>query len=408
MGMIYLAHDPLLDRKVAIKLVRTDLLFGADRADYLARFQREAQAAGRCAHANIVSIYDFAIHDGNPYFAMEYIEGANLSQALARVGPFKPATAVLVVGQVLDALACAHGFGIVHRDVKPSNVLLLPDRRVKMTDFGISRIDTSGLTQTGSIIGTPSYMSPEQCCGDRVDARSDLFSTGVVLYELLSGARPFAADSPTATAFRIVNEPPPDLRTLRADLPASLVAVVERALAKQPDDRFPSAAVMAVALRQSVASPAVTADHTVVPARARVVFTDTQLATLERKLAQHVGPIARILVQNAARQAGTLDELHEVVARAIDHPEQRSRFRQDLGSSMAGRTAGSTASRSSVTPAQAQQAEGELIAHLGPIARILVKRALEAATSADDFWQRLSAHIEREPDRQAFLNKRRM
>jgi eukaryotic-like serine/threonine-protein kinase len=160
MGLIYLAHDPAIDRKVAIKLIRADLLGGEERADYVARFQHEAQAAGRCAHPNIVAVYDFSLHEGNPYLAMEYVEGRNLSEVLAGSGRFPPPAAVALIGQVLDALACAHGLGIVHRDVKPANILLLPDRRVKMTDFGISRLDTSGLTQTGSVIGTPSYMSP--------------------------------------------------------------------------------------------------------------------------------------------------------------------------------------------------------------------------------------------------------
>src|SRR5690349_5881096 len=182
MGMIYLAHDPVIDRKVAIKLIRADLLSSEDRDGYLVRFRREAQAAGRCAHANIVAIYDLSVHGENPYLAMEFIEGSNLGQVLARTGPFDPGAAVAVMSQVLDALSCAHGYGIVHRDVKPANILLLPDGRVKMTDFGISRIDTSGLTQAGSVVGTPSYMSPEQCRGDPADARSDLFSTGVVLY----------------------------------------------------------------------------------------------------------------------------------------------------------------------------------------------------------------------------------
>lgn len=404
MGVIYLAHDPLIDRKVAIKLIRADLLHGEDRADYLARFRREAQAAGRCAHSNIVAIYDLSVHDGNPYLAMEYVEARNLSQVLSRSGPFQPPAAVHVISQVLAALACAHGFGIVHRDVKPGNILLLGDLRVKMTDFGISRIDTSGLTQAGSIIGTPRYMSPEQCCGDPVDARSDLFSTGVVLYELISGTSPFAGDTPTAIAFRIMNEPPRDLRTLRADVPAALVAVVERSLAKKPVDRFASADEMAVALKQAInlASTVVaTPDQTTVPTRAPAVFPEATLTALERKLTQHVGPIARILVQSAARRANSIEELHDIVSSSIDHPEQRTRFRQGLGSETSGRRGGA------VTPAMTQQAERELTALIGPIARILVKRALEATKSADDFWQRLGTHIERDADRQAFLNRHR-
>ncbi len=328
MGTIYLAHDPVIDRKVAIKLIRADLLEGEEHADYIARFQREARIAARCAHPNIVAVYDFAVHEGNPFLAMEYVEGANLSQVLKEKGRLPPASAVAVMGQVLDALTCAHGFGIVHRDVKPANILMPQGERVKVTDFGISRIDTAGLTQTGAVIGTPSYMSPEQCRGDPVDGRSDLFSAGVVLYEALSGAKPFPGRNMTEIVLKVISEPPPDIRVLRGDLPAWLVGVVERALAKRPDDRFASAQEMAAALRQSSDT---SADRTVVLARPQAMLTEAMLAMAERKLTEYIGPIARILV----------------------------------------------------------------------------KRAQQAATSPDDFWQRLAAHIERDADRQAFLNIRR-
>jgi eukaryotic-like serine/threonine-protein kinase len=400
--MIYLAHDPVIDRKVAIKLIRADLLGSDDHTDHLARFRHEAQAAGRCAHPNIVAIYDFAVHEGNPFFAMEYVEGRNLSQVLAQSGRFMPPAAVALMGQVLDALGCAHGFGIVHRDVKPANVLLPGDGRVKMTDFGISRLDTSVLTQTGSVIGTPSYMSPEQCRGEPVDARSDLFSAGIVLYELLAGARPFTGRNMTEIALQVINQPPADIRLTAPELAPPLVAVVERALAKRPEDRFASAAEMAAALRRPMpAASSDAVDRTVVVPRAPATFTEATLSTVERRLAQQIGPIAHHLVQTAARKARSLEELQDMVAQQIDQPEQRSRFRQDA-------TGGASASAArAIAPALAQQGERELAVHLGPIARILAKRALEAATSPDDFWQRLAAHIERDADRQAFLRRHR-
>ncbi len=256
MGLIYQAHDPVIDRKVAIKLIRADLLGSEERADYLERFRHEAQAAGRCAHPNIVAIYDFAVHEGNPYLAMEYVEGSNLSQVLTQSGRFGVGAAVAVIAQVLDALACAHGLGVVHRDVKPANILLLPDRRVKMTDFGISRLDTSVLTLAGSVLGTPSYMSPEQCRGEPVDARSDLFSTGVVLFELLAGTRPFSGRNVAEISLQVISKSPPDLRVLRPELPTQMIAVVQRALAKRPEQRFASARDMAVALQASCKTPA--------------------------------------------------------------------------------------------------------------------------------------------------------
>jgi eukaryotic-like serine/threonine-protein kinase len=325
--MIYQAHDPVIDRKVAIKLVRADLLNDPDRADYLERFHREAQAAGRCAHPNIVAIYDFDVYEGNPFLAMEYVEGGDLGQALARSGRFAPADAIAVLGQVLDALSCAHSVGIVHRDVKPANILLLVDRRVKMTDFGISRIDSSALTELGSVVGTPSYMSPEQCRGDPVDARSDLFSAGVVLYEVLTGERPFAGRTLTEIVYKVANLPAPDIRAKYADLPPGLASVVQRALAKRGEDRFQSASEMADALRTA---PEV-ADQTVVLAQPRTA----------------------------------------------------------------------------VAIAEMQQAERELTRFLGPIARVLVKRAQAAAKSPDEFWRSLASHIERESDRVAFLKKKK-
>ena len=404
MGMIYQAHDPVIDRKVAIKLIRADLLASEDQADYLARFQREAQAAGRCAHPNIVAIYDYAVHEGNPFLAMEYVEGRNLGEVLSQTGRFAPADAVAVIGQVLDALACAHALGIVHRDVKPANILLLADGRVKMTDFGISRLDSSALTQAGSVIGTPSYMSPEQCLGDPVDARSDLFSAGVVLYELLSGERPFPGRNLTDVAFKVVNQDPPDLLVRCPGLPQALVTAVRRGLAKHPEDRFASATEMAAALRRTPAARSTEpADRTVVLPRPQPDFNEATLTTIERKLAQHIGPIARHLVQTAARTAGSLDELRETLAARLDRPEQRDRFRSETAAEA---TQVPARARQVLSPAEIQQAERELARRVGPIARILVKRAQASAATADEFWQSLASHIEREADRRAFLAAR--
>jgi serine/threonine protein kinase len=410
MGMIYAAHDPVIDRKVAIKLIRADLLGGTDKADYVARFQREARTAGRCTHPNIVSIYDFAVHEGNPFLAMEYVEAGNLGQALAASGRFAAPEAVAITGQVLDALACAHGLGIVHRDVKPANILLLANGHVKMTDFGIARFDSVELTQDGSVIGTPSYMSPEQIRGETVDARSDLFSTGVVLYEMLSGERPFPGRNIAEITHRLLTGPLPDIRAKIAGVSASLAAVIERALAKSPADRFASAADMALALRGLAPDPQpATYDRTVVLPRPRVAapapsFPEATLSTIERKLAQHVGPIARHLVQSAARRAGSLDELCETLGQRIEHPDQRTQFRNDI---MASQVGASAVGRAVVGAEEMRRAEQELARHVGPIARILVKRASDAAASADEFWQLLATHIGAEADRQAFLRGRK-
>jgi eukaryotic-like serine/threonine-protein kinase len=332
MGVIYLAHDPVIDRKVAIKLVRTELIDEAAHAEYLARFQREAQAAGRCQHANIVAIYDFALHDSNPFLAMEYVDGMNLADVLRQRGRFIVDAALGVILQVLDALACAHAIGVVHRDVKPANILLTTGDRVKVTDFGIARLDTSHLTQDGTMIGTPSYMSPEQCVGDPVDARSDLFSAGAVLYETLCGTRAFPGRSATEVTYRLVHETPAELRTLVPGIPLGVQAVVQRALAKAPADRFASAQEMSAALRGDGAAPAIVPpDDTLVARVTRGMITPMEIERAERALAVHLGPIAKVLVRRTLPNAATPAVLWEKLAAHIEREADRAAFLRQRG-----------------------------------------------------------------------------
>jgi len=409
MGVIYRAHDPEIDRPVAIKLVRADLLGGEDRADYLVRFRREAQAAGRCMHQNIVAVYDYALHEGNPFLAMEYVEGVSLGQALARGTRFAPDEAVFIVLQVLDALACAHALGVVHRDIKPANVLLLSGARVKVTDFGISRIDSAALTQDGSVIGTPSYMSPEQCMGRPVDARSDLFSTGTLLFELLSGEKPFPGRSFSEVMQALLNQDPPDLRTLVPEVSEALAQVVRRALTKPVEARYGSAAEMAEALR--AAPRRGPSDGTIVAPRpgAKATLDTGQIGGIERVLAEYVGPIARLMVSSAVRKASTLEGLCDTLAMNITQEKDRQAFLDTvLRGSLTGRsrTQGAPPARTAIPAEEAERAQQELARYLGPIARILVRRAMATSRSVEELWDALAAHIERSPDRAAFLARR--
>lgn len=328
MGVIYQAIDPVIGRTVAIKLIRADILDGEDRAEFVARFRREAQAAGRCVHPNIVVIYDFALHDGNPFLVMEFVEGASLGQVLRQRGSLPPAEAVAVALQVLAALGCAHAVGVVHRDVKPANILLLPDRRVKMTDFGIARFDTSDLTQHGTMIGTLSYMSPEQCMGEDVDARSDLFSAASVLYEMLSGSRAFTGGSSAELTYRLMNEDPPDI----VGLADGLAAVLRRALAKAPAQRFGSAQDLADALRatQAVPDTARTVVSSAVRTGGRITAAETERA--ERALAEYLGPIAKVLVKRALRTVETPAVLWDTLAVHIEGQSHRAAFLRQRGS----------------------------------------------------------------------------
>lgn len=436
MGVIYRAHDPEIDRPVAIKLIRADLLDGGDRADYLERFRREAQAAGRCNHPNIVAIYDFAMHEGNPFLAMEFVDGISLSQAYERGAHFTVTAAASVVLQVLSALGAAHAMGVVHRDIKPANILLVDGTFVKVTDFGISRLGGAGLTQAGVQIGTPSYMSPEQCRGQAVDARSDLFSAGIVLYEMLSGQRPFPGQNFEAVWHRLLNEPPPDIAGLNSAVTPALKAVIDRALLKPPEARFASAEAMAAALRAAVSLDGGTpSDHTVIrpghgarPVRApssdpaptlAPVFDSAVVSTIERKLTQYVGPIAHYLVQSAIRRADSIEALCESLARSIDQPNDRDVFttelRQQLGRVPAPRLAGTQAGTRTgtmvshqldISAAERARVQTELTRYIGPVASVFVKRELAEAISVSDLWERLARRIEQAEERRAFLARR--
>jgi predicted Ser/Thr protein kinase len=261
MGVVYEAFDTVIERPVAIKIIRQDE-FGVAHtselaAELITRLRREAQAAGRLNHPGIVSVYDFGEDatvggGGIAYIAMELVEGRELKELLDGGRRFTPAETVRMLGEVLGALQHAHDRGVTHRDIKPGNVILLADGGVKLADFGIARIERSELTQAGTLIGTPMYMSPEQILGLPVDGRSDLFSCGVLLYELLTGRKPFTG-SVTTVIQQVLNvEPEPPSRA-NARLGTDWDHLLQRALAKKPEDRFASARDMAQALRESLA-----------------------------------------------------------------------------------------------------------------------------------------------------------
>jgi serine/threonine protein kinase len=242
MGVVFLGRDPVIGRRVALKTIRANGEDDSETREFTERFLREAQAAGTLSHPNIVTIHDVGeeVETGTSFIAMEYVEGKNLKQILKDKVSLSYDRVAEIVTNVGDALDYAHRRGIVHRDVKPANIILTNDGTVKITDFGIAKINSSSLTATGQFLGTPNYMSPEQVTGEIVDGRSDLFSLGVVLYELLTKKKPFAGDNLTSISYKIVHEEYPSPQTYDAAIPAEFNPILARALAKDPAARFQS------------------------------------------------------------------------------------------------------------------------------------------------------------------------
>ena len=421
MGVILRAHDPDLDRTLAIKLIARSLLEGADGDEYMSRFRREARATSRCPHPNIVAVHDFGIHEGQPFLAMEFVEGVSLQAALAGGRRLTVAEATTILSQVLDALGTAHAAGIVHRDIKPANLLLLRDLRCKVADFGIARLGDSDLTRVGDMIGSPSYMSPEQCAGEPVDARSDLFSAGSVLHELLAGERAFGTGNMMEVVYRVIHaEPAPLPPHIVAAFP-SMPAMLARAMAKRATDRFPDAAGMAAALLAATSGVDAGDATLVVSALPRAAAAGIQLdgavlTALERNLAAYVGPIAAVLLRSALREANTTSALFEKLAESIPDPEARRRFHQAASRSIGGlatrsgagsspSTPAATAPRETTgaTPAELETLRKALLPFVGPIAALVVRRAAADGAPLPVLWARTAEQIEDPAERARYL-----
>lgn len=458
MGVVYKAYDPGIGRQVAIKTVRAELMNDpfdavpatAEAADGMAaRFRNEARAVGRITHPGIVSIYEYGEDAGVAFIAMEFVEGQTLAQLLAS-GPLLPEPEMLrVMDQLLDALECAHQAGVWHRDIKPANLIVTATGRVKVTDFGIARIENAGLTLVNSQIGTPGYMAPEQYSGEGVDHRADLYAAGVLLYRMLTGRKPFEGAA-ASVMFKVMNHDPlPPSQVDEAGRPSGYDAIIMKALARDPAQRYASAAEFRRALARRLqpsmdagsgitdmptllrrlpkgGPPATggTDGPTSMPPGSRsqvqpptghtgaataLVPTGWDLnvlAPVERALASVVGPMAKVMVRQAARQASDLPGLTQVLLPQIANEVDRGRFlaRLEAGTTHLTKTAltggGTSATGSSTagTPAEGQ-AIGEplkahalkvLTTHLGPIAKILVKKAAAQTTHPARFVELLA------------------
>ena len=423
MGVVYKAFDPAIERLVAIKTVRKDLVDPDLVEQSMARFKNEARAAGRLLHPNIVSVYEYGEDDANAFIVMEYVEGTGLREYLNRKATFDLGQITAIMTQLLLALDFAHERGVVHRDIKPSNLILTTGGTLKVADFGIARVDTSNLTTMGMVVGTPSYMSPEQCQGQTVDRRSDLFSAGVVLYELLTGEKPFAGAMETI-GYKICHESPKAPSEIsRLTLSATVDAVVATALEKKPEARFQNARAFSRALRG--ASEALAGDDALGATEINLAaiklestvglpaFEDTVLRTVERQLARFVGPMARIMIRKAAARTADLSELYALLSENIADPEEKRKFFE--GARASGVTTGSSArvhatgSLPQAKPAPLErsfvdESTQRLTAYLGPIARVVATRAAQKAASRDEFVELIAGHLGTQ-DRCAFLRE---
>ena len=437
MGQIYRAQDPVLRRTVAIKLISTKLMSGADRADYIKRFRREAEAAARCAHPNIVAVYDFALHEEQPYLAMEFVAGQSLRQLLDEAPVMDIPDAIAIMLQVLDALTSAHEQGVIHQDIKPGNIMLTADHRVKVGDFGISKLMNVETTTIFSTIGTPSYMSPEQCRGDNiVDGRSDIFSAGAMLFEMVAGERAFQGRNVTEVSHRIQNDTLPLLPAHVRNAAPRLQLVLERAMGKHPADRFDTGSDMAEALRQVLREAAPDSTRIAPEARVATVITPrapredsagrrphppldpTLLKTVEEKLRAHIGPVARILVQTVAARSPSAADLCSELAQSVPSEADRERFLREVaslarpratapaGSPSLSDSSGRSSGRITLPEQDLERAQAALTQFVGPIARVLVRRAASNVSSVEVLWQALATHIESPAERAAFLRQR--
>lgn len=442
MGVVYTGFDPGIRRSVAIKTIHKKLIDDAAQADSMAaRFRNEAQAVGRLLHPGIVAIYEYGEDDSTSFIAMELVQGQSLAKVLA--AHTLPQTDVLkLMDQLLGALAYAHRNGVLHRDIKPANLILTAEGVLKVTDFGIARIENIALTQVDLVIGTPGYMAPEQYVGDAIDQRVDVFAAGVLLYRMLTGEAPFTGTY-EQVMYKILNEMPvPPSQLAGGEALAPYDAIVAKALAKDRNARFQSAAEFRSALAAVARQAGVTGTDTTVvlrqdpiapPPRAEPSGTQltpitgwdaTVLTQFERALASYIGPMARVLVKQSAKRAVDVAGLTKLLAEHIEKPLERTEFTKRVGT-LTGTAVSATKARSTTSGSGVSAASGAtptgtlaplseatlefaaktLARHIGPIAKVVVKKASNQAKTREQFFELLADQGPAGVDREKLISE---
>ena len=452
MGVVYKGFDPDIRRTVALKTIRAAFNQGTEGVSAAARFRNEAQAAGRLMHPGIVAVYDFGQADDVAFIAMEFVEGHTLAHYLMNKVRFTDDDIPGVMTQILDALDHAHEAGVWHRDIKPANIIMAKNGKLKVADFGIARIEDAGLTQANVMIGTPTYMAPEQFTGAKMDRRVDIYACGVLLYLLLVGKPPFTG-SQEQLMFKVVHENPLLPGQIEGvERPRFYDAILARALAKDPAQRFATAAAFKEALEKGVGEPFDTTvwERTLIgvadkipPARPVSTGTGSRSGThapptntgsgwtnvpdfwdksvllqAEQQLAKAIGPLAGVLVRRAARECTDLPQLYTRLAEQVTNPEQRTAFLERATSISGHKTnlstpgsrptsisssTGMAFSAAPVSDSVVEAATRLLAAHAGPIAKVMAKKAAARNPGREAFFADIAQAVPDGAARQKFL-----
>lgn len=441
MGIVYLGYDDLMDREVAIKVLHQHLVEDEDSGPILTkRFRQEAKASARCMHPNIVSIFDFGFHQELPYIVMEYVDGVELRTQLLIGERYSLPVAADITIQVLEGLHHAHSKKIVHRDIKPANIILLEDGKVKVSDFGVARLDTSDLTGTGFLVGTPNYMSPEALAGKEVDHRADLYSVGVLFYEMLTTNRPIQGVS-VEDSLESLN----DQKHLSKQNVQSIKPILKKALHPHEDGRYQSAESFIEHLRkiddmelteaksQFFISPQaltmITAPNAVPAATSQSAMSSSQwtsdtLSQLESSLAKYLGPMAHYVVKKSSKSNDSIEALSKSLAEHIPQVREQQEFLTELSQSgLLKRDVSGIFEKASQTIADEcppttivdrnnyisdediAKVTQALLIYLGPIAGRLVKKAAKKAKTIEELVELAAEAIPTDSERSHFLTK---
>jgi serine/threonine-protein kinase len=461
MGTVYRARDRVLERVVAVKLLHPALAPASGSEDHRVRFLNEARAVARLNHPNIVSLFDFSDADpAGTFFAMEYVEGCTVADIVEQTPAVRLGVALPLIRQLLNGLEFAHVHGVVHRDIKPSNLLVSADHRLKISDFGIATMGSARQTMTGIMVGTPTYMAPERYCGERLDARCDVYSAAVVLYELLTGRRLFSG-ALTEIIYQVCHVVPDPASRAEPAVPALLDSVLAKGLAKDPDARYQTAGEFAAAIAAvaeelgsgkrpipngatdragapegekptlnlgpvptALVTQRVPHSDATPPAAESALqrtgpppgWTADTLAEIERHLTPIVGPMARIMVKRLAASTQDWDTLCAQIGKQLHSEEERARFLQGVG--RIPRTGSVVVASESPGPGAAvtnptihipqdvlDRATQVMLRYIGPIATVLVKKTAPTCSDAVDLHRQLAERITDERERSRCLSE---